>query len=102
MKTTILEKPRAVSTVTVKLDPSDRDRIVALAAKKDRTAHYLMKEAIREYIQREEAQHNFIDAAKQSFEHYKETGLHISLDEFSAWVDEAEKNPNASMPVCHT
>lgn len=102
MKTATPEKPRAPSTVSIKLDPSDRDRITALAASKKRTPHYLMKEAIREYIQREEAQQNFIDVAKRSFEHYKETGLHISLDEFSAWVDEVEKNPKAPMPVCHT
>ena len=102
MKTAIPEKPRSPSTVTVKLDPSDRDRITTLAASKKRTPHYLMREAIREYIQREEAQQNFIEAAKRSFEHYKETGLHISLDEFSAWVNEVEKNPNAPMPICRT
>ena len=102
MKTVPSEKPRVPNTVSVKLDPTDRDRITALAAKKDRTPHYLMKEAIREYINREEAQQNFIEVAKQSFEHYKETGLHISLDEFSAWVDDVEKNPKTPMPVCHT
>jgi len=40
-----------------------------------RTPHYLMKEAILEYVKKEEARQNFIKAAKTAFEHYKETGL---------------------------
>ena len=98
MKTTSPEKP---NTVSVKLDPSDRERISVLASTKKRTPHYLMKEAIREYIEREESRQNFINVAERSYEHYKETGLHISLDEFSAWVDDVEKKPDAPMPVCH-
>ena len=91
MKTSAIDKPRSPGTVTIKLDPSDRDRIASLATMKKRTAHYLMKEAILEYVQREEARQNFIKAAETSFEHYKETGLHITLDEFSAWVDDVTK-----------
>jgi len=102
MKTTAIEKPRSPGSVTVKLDPSDRDRIASLAAMKKRTPHYLMKEAILEYVQREEARQSFIKAADTSFEHYKETGLHITLDEFSAWVDDVQKNPNAPITACHT
>lgn len=102
MKTSAIEKPRSSGTVTIKLDPSDRDRIASLAAMKKRTAHYLMKEAILEYVQREEARQNFIKAADTSFEHYKETGLHITLDEFSAWVDDVQKNPDAPIVACHT
>ncbi len=102
MKTTAIEKPRSSGIVTVKLAPSDRDRISSLATLKKRTPHYLMKEAILEYVQREEARQNFIKAAETSFEHYKETGLHITLDEFSAWVDDVQNKPNAPIAACHT
>jgi predicted transcriptional regulator len=102
MKISSSEKPRSPGTVTVKLDPADRDRIAALATMKKRTPHYLMKEAILDYVKKEEARQNFIQAAEASFEHYKETGLHISLDEFSAWVDDVQQNPDASIPACHT
>jgi len=102
MKTSAIDKPRSPGTVTVKLDASDRDRIATLATMKKRTPHYLMKEAILEYVQREEARQNFIKAADTSFEHYKETGLHITLDEFSAWADDLQKNPDTSITACHT
>jgi len=91
----------AAATVTVKLDPSDRERIATLAITKKRTPHYLMKEAILDYIRREEATQNFIKAAEASYDHYKETGLHVTLDQFSAWVDEVQEDPNAPIPACH-
>lgn len=101
MKTPTVEKPRTGS-VTIKLDNADRDRIASLAATKKRTPHYLMKEAILDYVKKEEARQNFIAAAESSFEHYKETGLHITLDEFSHWVDEVQETPDAPLPACHT
>lgn len=101
MKTGLVEKARSAGTVTVKLDPSDRVRIASLASVKKRTPHYLMKEAILEYVQREEARQNFIKAADTSFKHFKETGLHITLAEFSAWVDELQKDPKAPITECH-
>ena len=101
MKTSTAEKPRTGS-VTIKLDDADRDRIASLATANKRTPHYLMKEAILEYVKKEEARQNFIAAAESSFEHYKETGLHITLDEFSHWVDEVQEIPEAPAPACHT
>ena len=61
----------------------------------------LMKEAILKYVKKEEARQNFIAAAESSFEHYKETGLHITLDEFSTWVDQIQESPDAPVPACH-
>ena len=101
MKKSTSEKPRTGS-VTIKRDDADRDRIASLATAKKRTPHYLMKEAILEYVKKEEARQNFIAAAESSFEHYKETGLHITLDEFSHWVDEVQEIPEAPAPACHS
>ena len=102
MKTSLTAKQPSFGTVTVKLDPVDRNRIAALAAIKKRTPHYLMKEAILAYVQKEEARQNFIRAAETSFEHYKETGLHITLEELSTWVDDVQQNPDTPVPACHT
>ena len=73
-----------------------------MASLKKRTPHYLMKEAILDYVKREEARQNFIQAALTSYEQYKETGQHITLDEFSTWVDSVQQNPDAPAPACHT
>ena len=101
MNTASVEKARTGS-VTIKLDAADRNRIESLASAKKRTPHYLMKEAILDYVKKEEARQNFIAAAQSSFEHYKETGLHITLDEFSAWVEQVQQDPGAPVPPCHS
>lgn len=95
------EKSAPSGSVTVKLEAKDRDRIASLALAMKRTPHYLMKAAILDFVQREETRLNFIKAAESSFEHYKETGLHITLDEFSKWVDDIQDNPDTAMPACH-
>lgn len=102
MKTLSAEKPRSTMSVTIKLDETDRDRIATLATAKKRTPHYLMKEAILEYVKKEEARQNFITDAQASFEHYKQTGQHITLDEFNTWVDKVQQNPAVPVPPCHT
>jgi len=102
MQTSAAQHSRSVGSVTIKLDAADRVRISNLAAARKRTPHYLMKEAILEYVKKEEARQHFIAAAQSSYEHYKQTGLHITLDEFSSWVDQVQHNPAEPVPACHT
>jgi len=54
------------ANVTVKLEASDRERIKSLAAVKKRTAHYIMREAIQKYLEAEELELRFINAARAS------------------------------------
>lgn len=88
--------------MTVKLDGSDRERLKVLAATKKRTPHYLMREAIHAYIEKEEAEQNFIAAAEGAWGDYEKTGLHITLDEAKAWAEKLGQSPNAKLPACHT
>jgi hypothetical protein len=44
---------------------------------------------------------HFIEGALRAREDMRKTGIHITLDEFSAWVDDVQNSPNAPMPVCH-
>ena len=54
MTTATVEKP-PTANLSIKLELSDRDRIRALAAYKKRTPHFIMKQAVRKYLQEEEA-----------------------------------------------
>lgn len=90
-----------MKAIAVKLGDLERGRLVELAKVKQRSAHYLMREAIREYLQREEARQGFIAAAEASYVHYKETGMHVPLDEFAAWTDDVVVLPEAPPPKCH-
>ena len=38
----------------------------------------------------------------EGWREYKRTGLHITLEEYSAWVERLETDPDAPFPECHT
>ncbi len=96
-----LEKSKSTN-VTVKLEDSERQSLKTLAAAKQRTPHFLMKEAIQRYIEDEEAEQAAIQSAAASLMHYKKTGLHTTLDEVKDWAKAVRKDRKAKMPACHT
>ena len=100
MQTPTVAKHRTAN-VTVKLEESDRERIKSLAAVKKRTSHYIMREAIQKYLEAEELEQRFIEAAEASLKGYKLNGLHITLEEFSEWATKLKTSPDAPAPTCH-
>jgi predicted transcriptional regulator len=100
MKTESTQTTRTAN-VTVKLEDSERERLKSLAVAKKRTPHYIMREAIQQYLDQEEAEQRFIQVAQESLAEFKKTGEHITLNEFSAWVQEVKQNSHTPMPVCH-
>jgi predicted transcriptional regulator len=72
--------------VSVKFSPEELARIAVIAGKRDRSTHYLMREAITEYIAREEFKQSLSEEADAAWRDYKETGEFISLDRAVEWV----------------
>lgn len=87
-----------VRAVSVKLEDEDRARLAALAEAKQRTPHYLMKEAIRAYLAREEQRAAFIREAQVAWSDYDRTGRHVPLDDLEAWADALESDPAVPLP----
>jgi predicted transcriptional regulator len=73
--------------VSLKLGDEERSRLAVLAAARKRSSHYLMREAVREYLTREEARQSFRDEADKAWRDYEKTGLHATQAEVDAWVD---------------
>ena len=76
----------AAVAVTVKIDPEKRERIKGLAARRRRNQDWLIRDAIREYVEREEARDAFLRQARDAWLEYRETGLHASAEEVLAWL----------------
>lgn len=91
----------ATANLSLKLDIADRDRLRSIADYKNRTPHFIMKKTVQRYLEEEEAQRRFVEAARASRNHYKKTGLHVTHDEFSQWVDALQSNPDAVPPTSH-
>ncbi len=86
---------------SVKLDGDLKSRIQHLAEARHRSAHWIMCEAIRDYVEREEKREAFKQDALRAWEAFQENGLHLTLEEADAWLEKLEAGENAELPKCH-
>jgi predicted transcriptional regulator len=86
--------------VSLKLDQAEHDRLKLLAEARHRKPHFLMKEAITQYLEREEARESFKREALASWQEYKETGQHLTGAQVSAWLDTWGSKKEKAMPPC--
>ncbi len=86
---------------SVKLDDNLKNRIQHLADTRQRSAHWIMREAIRDYVERGEKQEAFKQDALHAWEAYQENGLHLTLEEADAWLAKLEAGEDARLPKCH-
>jgi predicted transcriptional regulator len=89
------------STTSVKLDINTKERVQRLAASRRRSPHWVMREAIEQYVEREEKREQFRQDALAAWVHYQTTGLHVSAEEADAWLAKLEAGKNAAPPKCH-
>jgi predicted transcriptional regulator len=89
------------STTSLKLDPELKDRVQRLAATRRRSAHWIMCEAVEQYVSREEQREQLLRDAQAAWEHYSATGLHATAEEADAWLARLEAGEDAEAPGCH-
>ena len=65
------------TTQGIKLDPNTITRLKALGGVRDRSPHWLMKTAILEYLEREEAYERIKREDMERWEEYQLTGEHV-------------------------
>ena len=91
----------ASSTTSLKLDAETKQRIQQLADAQRRSAHWIMREAITQYVEREEKREALRQDALAAWDDYKTTGLHVTADEADAWLAKLEAGEDAEPPECH-
>lgn len=84
------------TTMGVKVDMETRERLKALGEIQDRSPHYLMKEAIRKYLDNEERYEHEKAEDMARIEEYKTTGRHVTheamIDYLDSWGTENKKS----------
>lgn len=90
----------ATHPVAVKLDPEVHARIRELAKVQRRSAHYLMREAIAQYVEREERRETLRQDALAAWGQYQATGLHVTQAEVDAWLARLEAGEDVEPPEC--
>jgi len=91
----------ALKPTSVKLDADTKSRVKQLADSRQRTAHWVMNEAIKQYLDREEKRDQFRRETIAAWNDYQETGLHITADEAIAWLDTWGTADEIEAPICH-
>lgn len=76
----------------IKLDEKTRDRLKALAQKRSRSPHWLMRTAIEDYLDRQEQYEREKDEDMARREQYALTGKAVKDDEAVKWLQDLSKN----------
>ena len=71
----------------IKLPVTERERLKKLGEQKKRSPHWLAKEAISQYLDREEATERFKQETIDRWEEYRTTGKTVPNDVVMAWLD---------------
>lgn len=89
------------TAVAIKIDQKTKERYKDLALIKNRSAHWMMREAINQYVDREEKRESFRQDAMNSWSEYQETGLHVTGDEAITWLNSWGTGEEEDVPECH-
>jgi predicted transcriptional regulator len=91
----------ATSTTSLKLDNELKSRVQRLAETRRRSAHWVMREAVEQYVEREEKREQLRQDALSAWTHYQTTGLSATAEEADAWLAKLESGTKAKAPKCH-
>ena len=91
----------ASTTTSLKLDPETTARVQRLADARRRSPHWLLREAVEQYVSREEAREKLRHDALAAWDQYQATGRHVTADEADAWLAKLEAGEDAAPPERH-
>lgn len=89
------------SATSIKLDDDIKGRVQHLAETRKRTSHWIMREAISQYVEREEKREAFRQDALTAWEEFQTTGLHATAEEVDKWLESWGTDNELPAPECH-
>lgn len=91
----------ATMPMSLRVDTLLRQRLGHIAHLERRTAHALALDAVKTYVDIKEDEARWNTEAVESWNHYKETGLHLTHNEFDTWLSTWGTPSEAPVPPCH-
>lgn len=88
------------SPTSLKLDDDLKSRVQHLAESRQRTSHWIMREAIAQYVDREEKREALKQETIKAWEEFQATGLHATADEVEKWLSSWGAENELPAPVC--
>jgi len=91
----------ATKAIAIEIDQETQDRVKRLADLRRRTPHSMMKDALSQYLDREEKRESFRNDAINAWDEYQSTGLHVDGSEVTAWLETWGEENEQATPKCH-
>lgn len=85
-------------TQGIKLDDDTSKRLKTLSSQRNRSAHWLMRDAIERYLDEEERYEREKAEDLAEYEDYLQTGRGISQKEMGVWLEKLVQDKNAPWP----
>jgi len=92
----------AARPVAIKIDDVTKSRLKRLANARQRSPHWLMREAITQYVDREEKREAFRQESLQAWEAFRASGQHVSAEQADAWLAQLEQGKDVDPPACQS
>ena len=89
------------ATTSLKLDAETKARLQRLAEARRRSQHWLMREAIEQYVDREERRERLRQDALAAWDEFEATGKHVSAEEAETWLARLEAGEDVDPPLPH-
>ena len=86
------------TTLGIKIDDAMRTRLKGLAERKDRTPHWVIRTALAEYIEREEARDREKAEDRERWERFMLGGATVGNDDAVAWLDDLAQGRKRPCP----
>jgi predicted transcriptional regulator len=89
-------------SANLKLDAEIESRLLRLAETRQQSADLLVREAIEQYVEREECRQRLRHDALVAWTEYQATRQHVTGDEADAWLSRLEAGEDVEPPPPHS
>lgn len=90
-----------IKATSIKLDEELKGRVQHLAEARRRSSHWIMREAIAQYVDREEKRETLRQDTLQAWDEFQGTGLHATAEEVDKWLASWGTENELPAPECH-
>jgi predicted transcriptional regulator len=91
-----------IRPTSIKIDEETKNRMKRLAQARHRSPHWLIIEAIHQYIEREEKRQALHQDAITAWKEYQATGLHATSEEVISWLNTWGDGDEQGFLECHS
>lgn len=86
---------------SLELDDDLKERVEQLASVRRRSPNWVMREAIEQYVEREEKREALRQDTLGAWEEFRTTGLHATAEEVEKWLASWGSEKELPPPQCH-